>query len=311
MATADGSRAYIAVIKQTPSTPFAIPANPVLQKVNFTKDDLMTKITTKESEHIRADRMLTDINRVGYEVEGGYEFEFQYENSLADELFLAFLWCQQYTANVAKNGLFYQPFYIERGHTDIAQYFQFIGMAANVMTLDLPDQGPVTGSYKFLGLTSNLVQATVAGATYTDAQAGEVFSTVFHISELRVDNVVLASCVIKDMSLEINNNLTAKTGLGVLGACETKAHRLSVTGKMSLYLADHTYFARFKAGTAFSLSIKLLNTAGKGYTILLGRCKFNADDINVTGDEDVMENVGFTATYDSGTGSMIQVTRTP
>lgn len=310
MTSATASRSYVAVIKQTPSTPRVIPTNPVMQKVNFTSDDLKLNVTTKESAHIRSDRSTTDLTRVGYAVDGGYNFEWQYENSLTDGLLLSFLWCQQYTVNVAKNGSFYQPFFIERGHTDVAQYFRFIGMACNKMTLNFPDQGEVTGSYQFVGMESSINAAVVAGATYVEATTAPVFSTVYHISQIAIDGTPLSSCLVKDMTLEINNNVTPKTGLGVLGACETLPHKLSITGKITIYFTDAVMYTRFTAGTAFSLSVSLLNGTLDGYTILLPKVKINADTVPVTGaDANVMENVTYTALYDAGEACVIKVTR--
>jgi len=310
MSSATGSRSYIAMIKQVPSTPRVIPTAPVMQKVNFVSDDLHQSVTTKVSSHIRSDRMTSDLTRTGYSVGGGYNFEFQFENSLADELLLGFLWCEEFTTNVAENGSFYQPFFIERGHTDIGQYFRFLGMACDKMTLNFADQAAVTGSFQFVGLESSIQQAVFLNATYTEPNDSPIFSTVYHIPEIAIDGTPLTSCLVKDMTMEINNNVTPKTGIGVLGACETLAHTFSVTGKITFYFEDESFYAKFLAGTAFSLGVSLLDENGDGYDILLPRCKIQAETVPVTGsDADIMENVTYIALYDPTEECMIRVTK--
>jgi len=313
MPSATGSQAYVAVIKQNPSTPKAIPATPVMQKVNFVSDDLGTSITTKVSDHIRDDRMTSDITTTGFEVGGGYDFELQYENSLLDELLLGFLWAEQWDAggsltSIAKNGKFYQPFFIERGHVDVGEYFKFLGMACNVLSLEFADQSDVVGSYQFIGLTSQVDQAVETGATYTDSTQNQVFSTVTNIPEITIDGVAQEGCFIKEMTMEINNNVTPKTGIGQLGACETNPHRLEIKGGITMYFEDSAMYERLLNGMAFAITLTLEDAAANSYIITLPRVKLDADTINVTGvDDEVMDDASYVALYDDTLGCMIQI----
>lgn len=311
--SASGSQSYIAMVKQAPATPRTIPSTPTLQKVNFVSDSLGTTISTKVSNHIRADRATTDLTTTGLSVGGGYEFEFQYENSLLDELLLAFIWAEEWEAGgsltkIAKNGSFYQPFFIERGHTDVNQYFKFLGMAANTMELSFADQADVTGNYQFVGLASQVDSEIETGATYTEQTDNPVFSCVTNVSEISIGGVVQEDCILKEWTLSINNNVTPKTGVGILGACETKVHRLSITGNLPMYFSDPAMFNRLKAGTPFALSWKMEDGEGNAYKFTLPRVKLATDEIFVEGsEEDVMDNATYVATHDSVLGCMIQI----
>ena len=313
MPSATGSQSYVAIVKQVPATPKVIPASPVMQKVNFVSDDLGTTIDTKVSDHISDDRMTADITTTGYSVGGGYNFEFQFENSLLDELLLGFLWAQSWGAGgslsqVATNGVFYQPFFIERGHKDVTEYFKFLGMACNVMTLEMADQSDVTGSFQFIGLTSQVDQEVESGATYTSPTINPVFSTVTDMPSIKIDDVEQEGCFVKEMSVEINNNVTPKTGLGQLGACETNPHRLDITGAITMYFEDSAMYTRLLNGTAFSLSWTLTDGDANSYIFTLPRVKLDADTINVTGvDDEVMDDATFVALYDKTAGHMIQI----
>ncbi len=387
--SATGSQAYIAMVKQDPATPRTIPPTPVMQKVNFDDEDLGTSITTKVSNHIRDDRMTADITTVGFAVGGGYNFEWQYENSFLDELLLGFLWAKEWlggnididiangsftqsgsilnftssidypelelgqwvsitktaggandgiyqitevtatniyvvspqpsndetfpagalaNGSMARNGKFYQPFFIERGHLDVGEYFKFLGMACNVMSLVFSDQSDVTGSYQFVGLTSLVDQIVETGATYTPVTSNPVFSTVTNIKLITIDGVVQEGCFIKDMEVITDNKVKAKTGLGVLGACETPAHRLGVAGKLTMFFEDSAMYQRLLNGTPFSVSMGVMDAEGHGYIITIPRAKLDTDKINVTGvDDEVMDNASYVATADPVTGCMIQV----
>lgn len=316
MASATGSQAYLAIIKQDPATPRVIPTTPVLQKVNFVSDDLGTEITTKTSDHIRDDRMTSDITTTGFNVMGGYDFEFQFENSLLDELLASFLWADGWETGgtldeYVKNGKFYQPYYIERGHTDVSEYFKFLGMAANVLTMSFADQSDVTGNYSFIGLTSQVDSIVETGATYTSAAVTPIFSTVTNIPEITIDGVAQTSCFIKEMDMEINNNVTPKTGLGVLGACETIPHRLSITGKITMFFEDSTMYDRLLAGTPFAVTWTLTDADANSYKFTLPRVKLDADTINVGGvDDEVMDDASYVALADETLGCMIMIERT-
>lgn len=386
MPSATGSQSYIALVKQDPATPRTIPENPVMQKVNFTADDLGTTIDTKVSDHIRDDRMTTDLSITGNLTEGGYVFEFQYENTKDDEMLAAALFAEQWSTPVAadieagtitllgaelnlalatekptiidgqrlrlsgtedndgvysltvtaapniytmvpapvadetlpagaalngsmiRNGKFYQPFFIERGHTDISEYFKFIGMSASELMLEFADQTDVTGGYKFMGLLTKVEEIVEPGATYVPVTNTPVYSTATNIPSVLIDGVVQEGCLVKELSLELTNNLAAKTGLGVLGACETKAHRLEITGSISMYFEDSVMYNRLLNGTPFSLSWVVEDADGQGYAFTLPRIKLDADTINVTGvDDEVMDDATYVATADPVTACMIQI----
>jgi hypothetical protein len=210
---------------------------------------------------------------------------------------------------MARNGKHYQPFFIERGHTDIDEYFQFMGMALNIMTLEMTDQSDVMGSFDFVGIDSDIKQ-TAEGSSYVDVPSTNVFSTSIDVAQFSINNTVQESCVVKEMDLQIDNKITPKTGLGVFGACETKAHTISISGNLSAYFESSAMYNRLLNGTAFSVSFVMMDSSGNGYRFTLPRLKLDTDKINVTGkDDDVMDETSYVATADPVTGCAIQVDR--
>ena len=385
-----GAQSYLAVIKQDPATPRTIPATPALQKINFISDSLGMKAKTKKSKHIRNDRMSTGVTLTGFDIGGGYPFEFQYENSKNDELLAGALMAQSWStpivdadisagtftiagavldlsgavvkptiingqclkisgtttngendgfyqffvtgaANVytvvpppaanetfavgvvangsmIRNGSFKQPFYLERGHTDIAEYFKFLGMVVDKFSLDFKDQTDVTGNFDFVGLDLKPEQATETGAVYTDVTDTPVFSTSTNLKEVFIDGVKQEGCFIKDFDFTLDNKITAKTGLGIYGACDTTAHQLNIAGKIKMYFENTAMFEKFKAGTPFALRWTVMDANGHGYIFTLPRLQLSDDKINVKDvDSDIFDDGAYIASADNVTGCMIQI----
>ena len=304
--SATGANTYVALTKQDPSTPEVMPTTPALAKVDFSNVDLGASIKTSRSNNVKGNRRLADVTITGFSVEGGYDFEMTYENSPGDELMLAAICCEQFTTDVAKDGEFYQPFYIERGHNDIKKYFKYFGMAVNTWTMGYKDQSMVEGAYSFVGLKEEADSTPSVGATYTDATSNPVFSTVTNVSDIKIDGVASGKCEVKEWDIEVNNNITGKTGVGVLGACETNMHKIDISGKFTAYFSDLVLYNKLLKGTPFSFEWTVKDANGKGYTFLLPKCKLESDKMDVKGTDDIMDDAAFVALADSATGVLFR-----
>lgn len=211
--------------------------------------------------------------------------------------------------SMIRNGTFKQPFFIERGHTDIQEFFKFLGMVVDKLTLSFKDQSEVTGKYSFVGL--QLIEddhQIETGATYNNPADTIPFSTATNLVSMLIDGTIQDGCFIKDLDFTIDNNQSAKTGLGIYGACSTNAHSLSITGKINMYFEDVSTFSKFKKGTPFSLRWVVSDGTGHGYVFSLLRCQISKDAINVkSADSDVMENASFVCSADNVKQAMIQI----
>ncbi len=310
--SASADQAYIALIQADPANPEVIPAAPLLQKVNFMGADLGTEIDTETSKNRRGDRRTTDVVITGFEVGGGYTFEMTYENSLLDDLIEGFLW-SSWVVDTIIDGEAYTPFFIERGHPDVGEFFQFMGMGCSVWSMTFADQASVTGEYQFIGLNTAVIQTPTIDATYTEATSNPVFSGITNITDILIDGVATGACEVKEWTIEINNNLTAKTGVGKKGACATNAHKLSITGDITMYFSDSAMYQRLLTGTAFSFGWTMADNDGNAYAFRLPKVKLDTDEIPIDegDDSDVMDNASYVALYDETEGCMIEVIRAP
>jgi hypothetical protein len=208
-----------------------------------------------------------------------------------------------------KNGAEYTPFFIERGHVDVDQYFQFLGMAVDTLSITIPDGDFVTSKYGLIGFASDLKQ-TPHFAAYSNPSSNESMTSSVAVKSIRIDQVQVPNCQVQKASIDIKNNVKAKTGVGVLGACATIAHQSEVKGKLTMYFDDETQYLRLLSGTEFAFGFDLLDKAGNGYSVDMMRCQLDTDKINVSGvDNDVMDDGSFISLADNNTTSNIIISR--
>jgi hypothetical protein len=314
--SATGANSYIAIVKAATGNPSAIPATPAMTKVNFESADLGAEIKTNISKNMKGNRRTTGVTITGFTVGGGYKFGTTYENSPADEMMAAFLWGEWVVdtpttgTSQLKDGSLYTPFFIERGHPDISEYFQFMGMSADVWEMSFKDQDIVEGSYAFVGLKTETIKTPTVGATYSDATDNPEFSTVTNVQNVKIDNVPVAECHVKEWTVTVKNNVTGKTGVGILGACSANAHKIDITGKLTAYFEDTDLYKKLLAGTTFSFSWELLDSLGNKYMFLIPRAVLDSDEIPIDGPDDIFDNASFVALDDTAKGCAMLVERT-
>jgi len=207
----------------------------------------------------------------------------------------------QYLRNASK----YQPFFIERGHVDVNEYFQFMGMALDTWTLEVPDQDVITSKYGFIGFTTDVKQ-TPTFTDYDGPSPNDSLSSVTNVGDIEINKVPIESCLVQSFSMEVVNNTTANTGVGVFGACKTSPHKLEVTGALTMYFENSQMYQWLIGGNEFSFSIAFIDNDANQYIVWMPRCKMSEDAINVTdGDEEVMDDAGYSALADPVTQAQI------
>ena len=211
-----------------------------------------------------------------------------------------------------KNGSIYSPWFIERGHVDVDQYFQFMGMAANTWTLTLPESDVITNEWGFVGLLADIVQSPTFGGGYTTESTAPSMSAANNVKQVEIDNVPIEGCLLNNWTMEINNNVTGNKSPGTQGACRTTPHKFQLSGTLTMYFENEEMFNRLQNGTEFSFAIDFIGNNGNEYEIVLPRCKVSEDPINVTSaEDDVFDNAGYVALADNATGAQIIIYKFP
>lgn len=189
---------------------------------------------------------------------------------------------------------------LEVGHADISQFRQYTGMIVSKMDLKLGVGAIVTGSFGFVGKSFNLLGATgqgtpVTSQTFTPANATR---GVFDI--LEGGTSISATTYIKSGEFSIDNTLRVQDAIGVFGAAGVGAGTFKAMGKLEVYFADATIYAKLLSGVATSLTIPILDVDGNGYVYHFPRIKYTAAKVAVGGlDQDNMLSMDWEAVLDS------------
>jgi len=283
--------------------------------LNFSAESFASENKTKVSKHIRSDRQSTDLMVTSSSVGGGIETELQFGN--VSPLLHGFLWgtweldTPMVGTDTLVNGVTRYSYSIERSNNDIAQFFLYTGMTPNTMEVTIDEGEPVTVKFGFVGKEEVLTQT---GKTVDAPVADPVFDASNSVTEVAVDGTPLAGCVLQKLSFTLNQKAEGKNGVGSPFPCSVSGKSVEITGGITLYFTDETYYTKYKNATAFALKVSLADTDGNVYIFELPRCIFDKAKANVTGkDDDVLFEATFVASVNklpAPDDYMIKVTRT-
>lgn len=205
-----------------------------------------------------------------------------------------------------------QSFSLETGFHDVSQYFKADGLRAGTLALDVSSGAIITGSTTTMGRDTTRANTEVlAGAGYTplEAAATENISATANVGQLAVNGAAL-STAIQSIKFSIEGNLREQRAVGSKFPEGIAAGRLKITGTIAAYFADGTLFDKFLAHETTSLSFPFIDPDHNTYYFTIPAFKITSDPISPGGlDQDVMENMQFSAFRDVATKCMIQIDR--
>ncbi len=211
-----------------------------------------------------------------------------------------------------KSAIIPQSFSLETGFTDVSQYFKADGLRAGTMSFDVSSGAIITGSTTTMGReTVRAGTPILSGVNYTalDAAATENISATANVGQLLVNGEQL-STAIQSINISIEGNLREQRGVGAKFPEGIAAGRLNITGTLSAYFADGKLFDRFLAHETTSLSFPFIDPDKNTYYFTIPAFKITSDPVSPGGtDQDVMEEMEFTAFRDVATRCMIQIDR--
>lgn len=216
------------------------------------------------------------------------------------------------TQSVVSNGNVSKFFTFEYEQSDIAQFLQYTGMQTNSMSLSLQVGSIITGSFNFVGMGHDITPTTKLPGAPVPSKSFDPMNAVTDVGMVLENgaNLLTAGSFIKQLSLEVNNNLRGQKSLGVYGNSGVGTGELAVSGSMEVYFQDATYYKKWLNGTTTSLAIGMADQLGNGYLIELDKVKFRDGGLNPGGkDGDAMLTLPFDAFYNSATGRGIRITR--
>lgn len=208
------------------------------------------------------------------------------------------------------NGTTQRSFTVERGLTDVNQFFAYRGMNLSKGSLSFQSGAIVTGSFDFMGKDAVRANATQLPGSPVVSQTYDVMNAVAGVGNILENGTALANTYIKSLKLDIDNKLRARDAIGTLGAVDVGSGTLEVKGEIEVYLADGTMYDKFVNNTASTIQWTVKDGAGNGYAFQLPKIKYSDAKVSAGGlDQDVMLSMPFQALMDTTTGKTILLDR--
>jgi hypothetical protein len=221
------------------------------------------------------------------------------------------------TANVKvqasrlKNGTTQRSYALERSNADLTQFTVFRGMTPASLSLSIKPGSILTGAIEFMGKDGARAATTYLPGTTTASLTGAVYNGVSNVANILEGGAAITTTAITAFDLSVSNNLRGQQAIGTLGYVGVGAGTSNVTGSISMYFADGTYYDKFLAATATSLSLRVQNGAGgEGYVMTLPNIKYTDGSYPTPGiNQDIMVTLPFQALRDITTDAQIIIDR--
>ena len=210
------------------------------------------------------------------------------------------------------NGTAEDSFTIEVARLDVDKAQIFTGCVVNSLDLTIADEAIVTGTLTFEAANSTFQDTDlgtdqfIASATYADATAHPVLDSL-SVPEIRSAGTSFPA---KSVSLNINNNVMARTELGKLGAQSMRQGEFNVTGSFEAYFEDFAEMKAYADNTTGAMWFALIDANSRGYSFSLPTVKFSDAGADVSGSNtDTMTSVSFQATLNSTESCTVRMQR--
>jgi len=205
-----------------------------------------------------------------------------------------------------------QSYTMESGYEDVGLYFVQNGMTPSGFTLDVNASQIINGTVELMGRATTTSTATVIGAapyTALNAVTCESMNATTDAGTVTKNGLPLTTAV-KQIKMDCKAQLRNQMAVGSQFPVGMGFGRFELTGSVQAYFANFDLFNNFLNHDSVSLGFSFTDSAGQHYEFAIPAVKLTADPINAKGiDQDVMEDITFSAFRDPATACMLQVDR--
>lgn len=142
------------------------------------------------------------------------------------------------------------------------------GFVPNQITVEVPTGDKITSTVSFIGRDIDpITQTVLAGSTHQPMQKNEAFNTSADCMRVRVTDVdeLGLSSYFTDITLTINNNVTAEKAVCVLGAVDTSIGNFDVDLTATAHFSHAGVLAAIRQNKTVSLDLVFRNNDGAFY----------------------------------------------
>ncbi len=195
-------------------------------------------------------------------------------------------------------------FSIEHWQSDIAKSDVFSGCKVNTMSVQLPATGIAGIEFGFMGkdvVTADAQYFTTPTAATTSGVVAAVNGAVI-VNGARVANLT-------SMNFSVNGGMSAEPVVGSNSYPDIFEGRVTVSGQITAFFEDHTYFDLFDAESEVAIACAFTTSSAKDsdfVSFVFPRVKFGSADRD-DGEKGIVQTLSFTALY-NGAGTTSDVT---
>lgn len=266
-------------------------------------ESLTVSSSTYTSEQISKHRGTLDVKNGSYSVGGGLQTELGYDNfTLFAHLVLGNLE-EANGVKTIKRGKKLPTFTLEKGFTDINQFYEFRGNKVDSLQLQTQVNGLVQLSVNIKGnefenktsdFFANLTEKELANDLVSDLE------TVIKVGDLSV-------CA-SSLNINISNDLVESRCIGSAFSKTQAEGRGSVTGDISFAFENGSVYEKWKNETTEKLEITYKKSDDVYIKITLPKVKWGGDGISKVDTADALfVNMSFTSLVDATQESDIVV----
>lgn len=298
---ADGSQTQTLFIVE--SQMGVLPTTPTMKVLPVESNTLKMDRGTITDNTLRGDRMGGDVRPGMMTVDG--DIKFSHRMTDFDDV-LAALFMGSWSTHVLKAANTMQSLAMERGHLDIDQYYQFLGLVPASFDLSLKVGDLVRCSMTFMGIEMTELDGASASSVITDYTAEPFDTFTGSLKEGGVDCAIVTS-----LDLKITNNLNPRNVLFKDKRDSISAGNFMASGSATMQFNDATYFNKFYNRTSSKLEFDLIDPVSltKKQTWSIPKIVYTSGDISVPDDKELIVKLDFNAQYDSVSGTKAMITR--
>ncbi|WP_274584093.1 phage tail tube protein [Neisseria leonii] len=202
------------------------------------------------------------------------------------------------------NGVTERSFSVEKYFSDAGEYFVYRGMQVSKVSLAFESKAAVTGSFDFIGRTSENGKTKFLGdkTDYTESKSGPIIDAVLGMKDVLVDGVDMRETMtagVQKISVDFDNNMKGADAIGVLGNVDVLAGTISVGGSITMYFQSGAIYNDVIRQRRFNLSWAVFDGNGNGYAFTLPSVELDSPKVNASQkDEPLTVEMNFTALMD-------------
>jgi len=205
-----------------------------------------------------------------------------------------------------------QSFTLEQSFNDVDKHFIQNGMRIGSFSLEVASGSIVTGTMNFMGKETQVLPSNRLGkAPYTalESTATEVMNATTNVGNLTKNGETLSTAV-QSLTIEGDASLRNQNAVGSKFARGIGTGRFNLTGSMTAYFEDLTMYNHFLNHDTISIGFDFKDQDENVYFYTIPALKITSDPIAPSGiDQDVLEEMEWSALRDPATKCMLQVDR--